>query len=156
MSNLLSNWVADRKIGSSIIGAIALHLVARYSGSNNLVQLPSLLGGMQIPVAALGGALGLLTSLVVDTISDTIMSHIPVFEKFKNMESIVLHVIVGAAAFSAIPYLLYSLSGEGNKINQNILMLFAGAGVVTEVVSQLISIYFKPSHSEPSFAYKMN
>lgn len=154
MSALLSNWISDRKIGSSIIGAVALHIVARYSGSNSMVQLPSVLGGIQIPVALLGAGLGLATSLVVDTISDTIMSHIPVFEKFKNMESIVLHVLVGAAAFSTIPYLLYSLSGEGNKINQKILMLFAAAGVGTEVVSQLISIYLKPSHSEPSFAYK--
>ena len=155
MSNLLSNWLGDRKVGSSIIGAIALYAVARYSGSNSMVKLPSILGGMEIPVAALGAALGLTTSLVVDTISDTIMSHIPISEKFKNTESIVLHVLVGGAAFSIIPYLLYSFSGESSRLNQNILMMFAAAGVGTEVVSQLISIYMKPSgHSEPSFAWR--
>jgi hypothetical protein len=156
MSNLISNWVADRKVGSSIIGAIALYVVARYSGSNSLVKLPSMLGGMEIPVALLGGVLGLSTSLVVDTISDTIMSHIPISEKFKNMESIVLHVLVGGASFSIIPYLLYSFSGEGNRINRNILMMFAAAGVGTEIVSQIISIYLKPTggHLEPTYAFK--
>ena len=140
MSDLIKNWVADKKVSSSIIGAIALYTVARYSGSNGTMSLPSILGGAVVPVWAVGAGLGFGTSLFVDIVSDTVLAHIPKNEKYRHTESIVLHLLVGGAAFALIPKILYIIGGE-NKLDNNKMMIFAAAGLATEGISQGLSEY---------------
>ena len=140
MSDLIKNWVADKKVSSSIIGAIALYGASRYAGSDGNMTLPSILGGSVVPVYLVGAALGFGTSLFVDIVSDTVLAHIPKNEKYRHTESIVLHLLVGGAAFAFIPKILYMLSSE-NKLDNNKMMIFAAAGLATEGISQGLSEY---------------
>ena len=140
MSDLIKNWVADKKVSSSIIGAIALFAASRYAGSDGTMKLPSILGGSVVPVYLVGAALGFGTSLFVDIVSDTVLAHIPKNEKYRHTESIVLHLLVGAGAFAIIPKILYMIGGE-NKLDNNKMMMFAMAGLATEAISQGLSEY---------------
>lgn len=149
-SQLLQNWLGDKKTSASLIGAAALYGVSRWAGSNGNIVLPQMLGGATIPTWALGAALGLGTSLVVDTVSDTVLAHIPGNQRYQHTESIVLHLLTGAAAFSLIPKVLYTISGEGDKINNNRLMMFAGAGLATEGIAQILSSYYGASSGSNS------
>lgn len=153
-SDLIKNWVADKKVSSSIIGAIALYTVSRYSGSDGSMKLPTILGGAVVPVWAVGAALGFGTSLFVDIVSDTVLAQIPKNEKYKHAESIVLHLLVGSAAFAFIPKVFYMLGGE-SKLDNNKMMLFAAAGLAAEGVSQLLSEYLNKNMAEnDSFVVK--
>lgn len=138
-SELLKNWIGDKKISSSIIGAAALYFAAKYAGTSQSVNLPSILGSATIPVPVLGAVLGLSTSFIVDAMSDIILPHIPLDQKYKKTESIVVHILLGGGAFALIPKFLYSISGEGAKLDNNKIAMFAGAGVATEIISQLLS-----------------
>ena len=147
MSDIMKNWVADKKISSSIIGAIALYSVARYSGSDGNMTLPSILGGSVVPVYLVGAALGFGVSLFVDIVSDTVLAHIPKNEKYKHAESIVLHLLVGSAAFAFIPKILYMIGSE-NKLDNNKMMMFAAAGLATEGISQALSEYYNTNTAQ--------
>jgi hypothetical protein len=153
-SELIKNYLADKKFTGSVIGAIALYAVSRYSGSDGSMTLPSILGGAVVPVWAVGAALGFGTSLFVDIVSDTVLAQIPKNEKYKHAESIVLHLLVGSAAFAFIPKVLYMLGSE-TKLDNNKLMLFAAAGLATEGISQLLSEYLNKNMAEnDSFVVK--
>lgn len=146
-SDLIKNWIADKKVSSSIIGAIALYAVSRYSGSDGSMTLPNVLGSAVVPVWAVGAVLGFGTSLFVDVVSDTVLAQIPKNEKYRHAESIVLHLLVGSAAFAFIPKVLYMVGGE-SKLDNNKLMLFAAAGLATEGISQLLSEYLNKNNAE--------
>ena len=153
-SDLLKNWVGDKKISSSIIGAIALYFAAKYAKTSQSVNLPSMLGGATIPVFVLGGVIGLSSSFFVDAFSDIILPHIPLSEKYKKTESIVVHILLGGSAFVLIPKILYSISGEGARLDNNKLAMFAGAGVATEVISQLLSTWLVKESSNGAIIVK--
>lgn len=86
-------------------------------------------GGKNYSVMTLGFVLGAVSSLGVEAVSNYVLPHIPGHEKFKHLESLVLHLAGGAGTFVGIAKILNSdLSmAEARK--------FALVGAVSEAVS---------------------
>lgn len=85
--------------------------------------------GKQYSVMTLGLVLGAGSSLAVETVSGYVLPHIAGHEKFKHLESLVLHLVGSAGTFVAVAKML----------NGNLSMVearkFALVGALSEAVA---------------------
>ena len=140
MSDFQKNFLANKPLMSSVIGAGSMIVLQKYlNAPSGTIKLP--FTEMRVPLFAVGGALGFASSLTTDIISDMVLKQIPKNQKFQHVESIVLHILLSGAGFAFVPKILYSLDGE-SVFDMSKMKLFAMAGVVSESVSQLIHEYF--------------
>lgn len=140
MSDFQKNFLANKPLMSSIIGAGSMIVLQKYlNAPSGTIKLP--FTETRVPLFVVGGALGFASSLTTDIVSDMVLKKIPKNQKFQHVESIVLHILLSGAGFAFVPKILYSLDGESG-FDMSKMKLFAMAGVVSESVSQLIHEYF--------------
>ena len=140
MSDFQKNFLANKPLMSSVIGAGSMIVLQKYlNAPAGTIKLP--FTETRVPLFVVGGALGFASSLTTDIVSDMVLKKIPKNQKFQHVESIVLHILLSGAGFAFVPKILYSLDGESG-FDMDKMKLFAMAGVVSESVSQLIHEYF--------------
>lgn len=89
--------------------------------------------GKRVPIVAFGAVVGVLSSLSVEVISNAVLPHIPNNQKFKHLESMVLHLAASGGVFVAAARLVSNklkIVEEGKK--------FLIAGGVAEAVTSYI------------------
>lgn len=88
--------------------------------------------GVTYPIWSFGLVMGLVSSLSVEVISNAVLPHIPNNQKFKHLESLVLHVASSAGVFVAGARIV------SNKLNMENARKFAITGIASEAVSSFI------------------
>lgn len=122
-----SNW-KNMIAKPAIHGGVSAFAIDMLAGENkNFVW-----SGREIPVWQLGLAMGAATSFSTEFISNIILPHIPQSQKFKHLESMVLHIGLSAGSFALVPKLL-----NGN-LNLSEAKRFALTGALAEAVSSYV------------------
>jgi hypothetical protein len=131
---------SNKTIVSGVTGGVAVAYMTRGLGSTFV------LGTYEVPLWVFGAVLGAGSSLVTDAVSNAVLPHIPQSKKLQRFESIALHLATSAGAFALIPRLLNS------NLNNSEMQMFAAAGAVSELASQLVhELTAKVGHDESIF-----
>lgn len=148
-SQVIKNFLGNKPLMSSALGAGAMVVLQKQLGApSGSMKLP--FTETRVPLFAVGALLGFGSSFITDLISDMVLSHIPQSQKFKHVESIVLHLLISGSAFAMVPKILYTLDGE-TGFDMSKMKLFGMAGIVAEGASQIIHEFINKNQGAGAF-----